>query len=60
VTEARDAAGLDWDPRTSPHSSPGTPVTARPAAAIVAAVCVHRGHDQTQDDVTVFVLRRSA
>jgi len=30
------------------------------AAAILAAVCDHRGPDQAQDDVTVLVLRRTA
>ncbi len=61
VTEARDGGGADWDLARIP------PLVARYAddadalaAAIVAAVRDHRGHDQTQDDVTVFVLRRSA
>ena len=57
----RDAAGLDWDLAHIPtlvarHAGDCEAL----AAAIVAAVCAHRGHDQTQDDVTVFVLRRSA
>ena len=61
VTEARDAAGIDWDLAHIPtlvarHAGDCEAL----AAAIVAAVCEHRGHDQTQDDVTVFVLRRTA
>ena len=61
VTEARNPAGTDWDLAHIPT------LVARYAGdcealatAIVAAVCEHRGHDQTQDDVTVFVLRRTA
>lgn len=59
VTEARDAAGLDWDP----SRLPGLVTRYRDDAAalvdaVVDAVRAHRGADQTQDDVTVFILRR--
>jgi len=61
VTEARDAGGADWDlsrlPALVARYAGDTDAL---ASAIVAAVCDHRGHDQGQDDVTVFVLRRSA
>jgi sigma-B regulation protein RsbU (phosphoserine phosphatase) len=61
VTEARDVAGTDWDlthiPTLVARHGGDCEVL---AAAIVAAVCDHRGCDQTQDDVTVFVLRRTA
>lgn len=61
VTEARDGDGIDWDLSHIPilvarHAGDCDAL----ASAIVAAVCDHRGQDQTQDDVTVFVLRRTA
>ncbi|MBL8138514.1 MAG: SpoIIE family protein phosphatase [Acidobacteria bacterium] len=61
VTEARDTAGIDWDLAHIPalvtrHAGDCEAL----AEAIVAAVRDHRGTDQTQDDVTVFVLRRTA
>jgi len=61
VTEARDAAGIDWDlahiaALVTQHAADCEAL----AEAIVAAVRAHRGTDQTQDDVTVFVLRRTA
>lgn len=61
VTEARDAAGHDWDVSALPElvARYATDCEAL-AAAIVTAVCTHRGPDQTQDDVTVVVLRRTA
>ena len=61
VTEARDGAGTDWDLSGIPRlvARYGRDCEAL-AAGIVAAVCDHRGSDQGQDDVTVFVLRRSA
>ncbi len=61
VTEARDGAGTDWELSRIPSlvTRYGRDCEAL-AAGIVAAVCDHRGHDQAQDDVTVFVLRRSA
>lgn len=59
VTEARDAAGIDWDL----SRLPGLVARYRDDAAalvdaVVDAVRAHRGADQTQDDVTVFILRR--
>jgi len=61
VTEAHDAAGVEWDAGLIPTlvGQCGDDVEAL-AAALVAAVCAHRGDDQSQDDVTVFILRRSA
>lgn len=61
VTEARDAAGTEWD------LSGVAALVARYAddadglaAAVIDAVRRHRGVDQTQDDVTVLILRRTA
>ena len=61
VTDARDAAGAEWDISAVPalvaryrHDAPGL------AAAIIDAVRAHRGADQAQDDVTVFILRRDS
>ncbi|MFN7978694.1 MAG: PP2C family protein-serine/threonine phosphatase [Vicinamibacterales bacterium] len=59
VTEARDAAGDEWDLSAIPdlvaryrHGAPAL------AAAIIDAVRRHRGADQGQDDVTVCILGR--
>ncbi|MBP7777700.1 MAG: SpoIIE family protein phosphatase [Acidobacteria bacterium] len=61
VTEARDAGSIDWDLARIPALSARHAGDADAlAAAIVAAVRDHRGPDQTQDDVTVFVLGRLA
>ena len=59
VTEARDAQGVEWDITTIAGlvARYADDVDAL-AGAIVAAVYEHRGDDQHQDDVTVFVLRR--
>lgn len=62
VTEARDERGIEWD------SSQLAALVARHhhgdvhalVDAVVDAVCRHRGSDQTQDDVTVLALRRTA
>lgn len=61
VPEARDAAGDEWDVGAIPglvaryrHDAPAL------AAAIIDAVRHHRGGDQTQDDVTVCILRRES
>lgn len=59
VTEARDAAGADWDlsdvaALVARYRDEATGL----AGAIIDAVRGHRGVDQTQDDVTVFTLRR--
>lgn len=60
VTEARDAAGDEWDLGAVPdlvaryrHDAPAL------AAAIIDAVRRHRGADQGQDDVTVCILGRT-
>jgi sigma-B regulation protein RsbU (phosphoserine phosphatase) len=60
VTEARDHNGEDWDMSHIPALAAryGHDTSAL-ADAIIAAVRDHRGHDQAQDDVTVFVLGRS-
>lgn len=61
VTEARDAAGIDWNLAAIPALVARYPDDAEAlASALVAAVRDHRGRDQGQDDVTVFVLRRTA
>jgi sigma-B regulation protein RsbU (phosphoserine phosphatase) len=59
VTEARDAAGVDWDvSRLAGLVARYRDDTAAAVDAVIAAVRAHRGADQTQDDVTVFILRR--
>lgn len=61
VTEARDEAGTDWDLAALPALVARYPDDVHGlTGAIVEAVCDHRGRDQSQDDVTVFVLRRLA
>lgn len=60
VTEARDAAGRDLDlaavaALARQHGAEADAI----AEAVIETVCTHRGGDQTQDDVTVFVLRRA-
>jgi len=59
VPEARNAAGDEWDLGAIPglvaryrHDAPAL------AAAVIDAVRRHRDADQTQDDVTVCILRR--
>ncbi|HUU33218.1 MAG TPA: SpoIIE family protein phosphatase [Vicinamibacterales bacterium] len=62
VSEARDARGDDLDLAglgTLAARCPGADVTTL-ADDIVSAVRRHRGADQGQDDVTVFILRRMA
>ncbi|MGE0812452.1 MAG: PP2C family protein-serine/threonine phosphatase [Vicinamibacterales bacterium] len=61
VTEALDAHGREL-PLDTVAALAGTAGTDAQdvADAIVAAVRTHRGADQAQDDVTVFVLRRHA
>ncbi len=61
VTEARDSAGTDWDLSLIPALVARCDGEAEAVAdAVITAVRDHRGRDQTQDDVTVFVLRRLA
>ncbi len=62
VCEARDARGDDFDLAclgTLAARCPGADVTGL-ADDIVREVQRHRGADQGQDDVTVFILRRTA
>lgn len=60
VTEARDASGQDLDlARLAAIVHRGTSDADALADAMIDAVCTHRGADQAQDDVTVFVLRRT-
>ncbi len=59
VTEARDAGGVDWDLSAIPGLvARYRGVPSGLADAIIDAVRQHRGADQGQDDVTVFILRR--
>lgn len=59
VTEARDAAGRDLDlTALAAIARQGAREAGTIADAVIDTVCSHRGADQTQDDVTVFVLRR--
>lgn len=62
VCEARNGAGEEFDLAglaALAHRSAGTDVSAL-ADAVVSDVQRHRGADQAQDDVTVFILRRTA
>lgn len=60
VTEARDARGEEWDVSGIPALVARYADDAdQLAAAVIDAVRRHRGADQTQDDVTVLILRRT-
>lgn len=59
VTEARDAEGQDLDlGMVAAAVGAGSGEAESIADAIIDAVRAHRGVDQTQDDVTVLVIRR--
>jgi sigma-B regulation protein RsbU (phosphoserine phosphatase) len=61
VTEAVNAAGAEFElTHLAALAARAGGDADRLADAVIAAVCAHRGRDQAQDDVTVFVIRRSA
>jgi serine phosphatase RsbU (regulator of sigma subunit) len=61
VTEALNAGGAEFDlARIAALAATTAPDADRLADALIAAVRAHRGRDQAQDDVTVFVIRRAA
>ena len=61
VCEARNGEGADFDLACLARLASASPAGVTPlAAAILREVQRHRGADQAQDDVTVFILRRAA
>lgn len=59
VTEARDADGREWDVSgVAALVARYADDAGQLAAAVIDTVRRHRGRDQTQDDVTVLILRR--
>jgi serine phosphatase RsbU (regulator of sigma subunit) len=60
VTEALDEAGAEFElARLAALVTQAGGDVDRLAEAMIEAVRAHRGRDQAQDDVTVFVIRRA-